>query len=362
MKYWTARKIAKGANVPGKVSRIAHVLEASFAKHGDDAPTLLRIGRQDDENRDCHRWEVDVELTPGVVLPIEYGLVESMNEEWDDLATDEEGVVGYVIRGVEACMPMLGRLSTALHDIRVTARAAVAAWSEHGLTSRVADVHLAPYEHWQGNDKPEFRVSIDSLDDRLEPTVETIETWTEQGLPALLEEVRAGFAYRKAARDRLAGLGATGDISQLALNAIGEFGDTAAALRRFQSEWRFWLPDDTAIVMTNGEVNAGNGSSDLDAAVQWQRNGVSIAEHLVPDRDLAVAVGRPVTDLIEHDYLSSDMKVLKTSWTANDLGRRWLFVELAMPRRLFCSVSGRVWDPAETAPEGGNVVPFAKRA
>ena len=43
------------------------------------------------------------------------------------------------------------------------------------------------------------------------------------------------------------------------MRSFGQFGATAETLRRFTKQRRFWLPDDTCILMTVGEVDAGNG-------------------------------------------------------------------------------------------------------
>lgn len=205
-------------------------------------------------------------------------------------------------------------------------------------------------------------MTLDGLNDAFAPTEVTVDGNEYYPLEGALEEFRADLAAATEARDRLARQGATNAISQLALNALADFGDVGAALQRFQHDWRFWLPDDTAIIARHGEVDAINACA--DAAVPFRANGLSAASHLVGDLDPATIVGRPITEVINNPYLSRDMTVLKASWSENDGGRRWLDVDIAMPRKLFCSASGRVWDPdaGTKAPTGDNVVAFARRA
>ena len=206
MKYWSRKKIV-GGSAPKSVTRIGLDLLDAIEPHGTEWPQLLRIGRHDSDD-DIHRYEVDVELAPGLILPMEYGLREEEGSEWNDPSNDEEEVF----------------------------------------------------------------------------------SWTMEGAGCYRED---GFA--------------------------------------------------------------------------WQADAVSVSADVELRRDLATAVGRPVTELIEHPFLSPDMAVLKAEWSHNYKGDRWLEIKLAMPWRLFCSTTGRVWDAdeADVAVDrgcgGGNVVPFGRR-
>lgn len=104
MRYWTQKALADGEKAPGKVRRIAEALQEAFEDRVGDGPELLRIGRHDRDD-DCYRWEVDVKLAPGVVLPTEHGLVESLEMGWEDPGDDEAAVLEWVMEGVDACLP-----------------------------------------------------------------------------------------------------------------------------------------------------------------------------------------------------------------------------------------------------------------
>lgn len=105
-------------------------------------------------------------------------------------------------------------------------------------------------------------------------------------------------------------------------------------------------------------MDAGDGTG--EASFQWHRDGVSVRAPRVATRDLVTAVGRPATELLDHPFLSRNIAVLEAAYSHDDEGERWLSVKLDMPRRLFCSVTGRVWDVEADLPDG-HVVPFARR-
>jgi hypothetical protein len=357
MKYWSHKKIVDGS-APKSIRRIGLELIAAIETGHAEWPKLLRIGRHNSDD-DYHRYEVDVELAPGLTLPMEYGLMEGIESGLDDISDDEAGVLDWTLEGVEACIPNLKHLADEVHEARIRARTTVAAWRERGLPARVVDVHLAPYDHWRGSMQPLTRVLLETLDEQLQPTVEKIDSQEAHDGDALLIEARLDLARRTERRDALMGQGATGTITQLALNAIGQAGDVAGTLRRFRSERRIRLADGTNIMIEDGMVHASNYVQ--EDRFCWHRESFSVGAAVELKRDIATVAGRPVTELIDHPFLSPDMSVLKADWSLDHSGEGRLAVDLAMPWRLFCSNTGRVWNPVDEARDTGNVIPFGHR-
>lgn len=80
---------------------------------------------------------------------------------------------------------------------------------------------------------------LDSLDERLEPEIQVVETGPDRSLDETLAEFRDLLVHRAGRRAQLMRQGAIGMISQVALNAIAHHGSIEATLRRFAGEWRF---------------------------------------------------------------------------------------------------------------------------
>ena len=338
----------------------------AIAEYGPPGASLIRIGRHDDDF-DLNRFEIDIELAPGVILPTPHGTLDGLSEGWEDKAEDVDGMTRDVIEGLQACQPLLRSISDTLHGLRMRARTVVAGWQREGLPADLVDVRLAPYDHWRGDTVPNTVLQFAGLGERLERHVVevTIETPAEleDELGKFLPELRERHQARTAMSER----GATGSIDQLALNAIARFGDVASVLTRFSSEWRFWLPDDTAIIMRDGHVTAGSGGG--ADRIEWSRSGVTIAPLFVPQKQLDAAIGQPVSMLLEHDFLTPDI-IVRQARSITDNGQLIVSIDFTQPRRLFCAITGRVWGdvdaqtdaPAIGPDPSGTVVPFRSRA
>lgn len=357
MKYWNRKKIVN-RSAPKSITRVGLQLVAAIETGDAEWPKLLRMGRHD-SNDDLHRYEVEVELAPGLVLPMEYGLTEELDADLDDPSDDEAGVLDWTLEGVEACMSNLEYLADEVHEARKRARATVSTWRDQGLPARVIDVHLAPYDYWRGSTQPLTRVLLETLDRNLQPAMKKLDGQAELNTDSMFVDARQDLFRRTEQRDALMRQGATGTINQLALNAIGQVGDVAGTLRRFRSEWWFRLADDTRIRMEDGMVDAANYSE--ENRFSWHREGFSVSTAVELKCDVFTAIGRPVTEFVEHRFLSRDMSVVKAEWSLDHTGERRLHVDLAMPLRLFCSTTGRVWDAADQGRDRGNVVPFGRR-
>lgn len=140
--------------------------------------------------------------------------------------------------------------------------------------------------------------------------------------------------------------GASGTIDQLAINAMTSFGDPAGYVRLLRREPRFWLPDDTCIMSIRGHVGAGSG--DPDAHVQFSRDSMSVRRTFVPENVLKAAVGRPVSELYEHEHLSPDMLVRDATCEYEE-GEFTLVVSFSQNTHLFCFETGRIWGAAQDA-------------
>lgn len=337
MRYWTQRNFEDGSHLPTAVASIVNDLMDAFTLRGGSL-RLIAVGQYDDFE-DFSRYEAVVELAPGVRLPVEFGSTE--DDDLSDYAqTDADNVVIHVLNAVDACLPETGRFSDLLHQARVRARKILSSWSADGLHTGLVDVQLAPFDHWQpGN--PGIVVKFEGLGATLNSCVDEITIDPDGDLDEALETARQTLRTQYDRRTELAMLGATGTIDRLALNAIRHFGNVDATLLRLATESRFWLPDDTAILNCNGHVVAGSGRA--NPPVIWNGDTMQVMSAYVPLRTLKNAVGRPVMEFVEHDFLTPDILVANASCSIR-VGKPSLEIGLVMPRLAFCAVSGRIWE------------------
>lgn len=361
MKFWNIDQLARDPNAPGEVFDVAlAVVQALVETAIAPIPRLVSIGITDDDDGDVWRYELDIELTPGLNLPVECGLLEL--SEYDDVLSVDD-VVHDVLEAVHACGPRVDELSSIVHDARTCARRTLARWQEQGTMIGLIDVRLAPYDHWRGDSDPNIEILVESLDDRFARKVQPINAGKLSDIVARLEEERPDLAHRLERRAALHRLGASGTIERVAFNALSMFGDVAGSLRALAQHRRYHLPDNSSIVMIDGHVSLVSG---IDRPVQWCGDWLHISGAFVPEHRLARMVGRPVSELSEQDFLSPDMLIVEANCEVTD-GIWSLNIRYSSDRRLFCLSSGRVWDEQvacddaerNTAP-AANVVPFRR--
>ena len=339
MKHWTAEDVLRDPSSPDIVQDAAQALVTRFDEIGDGGyPRLVSISHTDNDD-DVHEYEVVAELAPGLLLPAACGYLESVREGWDE-PEDVDDIVQWVVEGVEACMPMISRLSDQLHEVRMRARRIIAGWPSLRVQSRLVEARLAPYDAWRGSAEPGLVLFVEGSDERLRRSVVEFEIEDASALDDSLDKFRDELARQLASRERLARLGASAEIGQLALNAIAYSGDVEGTLRRFDREERFLLPDATSLEICDGEVIAGNG--DPSSKVLLGRAEISFVGKYLPDVLLVAATGRPVTDNAEHPFLTSDMTVIEAICSIEKKVSIVTF-RLDMPQWLFCTATGRTW-------------------
>lgn len=355
MQSWSNYELQKGIEVPEEIAELWNELALSLPYHGGEVSQLLRMSLENEELG--LGFAVLIQLSPGVRISVQLDANSAIEMEEGDAP---DFFLGMVYDTFSGCLPLIDELAESVHRARLMARKLFSVWQKAGLPTRLIDVRLAPYDHWLSED-PNIAIVFEMLDGRLEPVEDTALIGKVAAMERELTPTMEELQHRHDRRSELGLLGASGTISRIALNAIEHFGDVDATLRRFATEWRFWLPDQTVLMMTDGSVSAGNGTG--DAPVQWLSDTVTFFRVEFPQDRLLSSIGEPVTDLIQHEFLSSDMVVLEANCEILQDGFHALSLKLDVPELLFCSASGQVWSPEGEWPgQGDNViVPFRRK-
>lgn len=266
------------------------------------------------------------------------------------------------MEGVSACLAHGSYLSDLVHDTRVKARKIVARWAEHGTPSRLIDVQLAPYDYWRGSREPVLHVIVKGLSNLFEPMEKRVMLESardlEKEMEANLPELKAAFTNRTA----LAAHGASGTVTRLALNAMSIHGSVSVGtlLMVLATRDRLELADGTVVAVRHGHVGAGTG--DASYPDWWDEHFNVKSIDLSPDEERR-AIGRPLSELIERDFLSDDILATAIEQGRDDDGS-FVTIHFTNPTLLFCSTTGRVWSDPDDLPLAipqDNVVPFRTR-
>ena len=343
MKFWAADEALNCVRVPSEVAELVDITLEVVSISGNERTRLVRIGQYDGGHGD-ERFQVDLELAPGIIFPTILESGEGTDDGWDDPAESKDHRASLLQEGLSACMPILNEIADALHDTRMRARRAVAAWNASAIPTRLIEVRLAPYDYWRGSHDPALCVTVETLDDGLVPVGLDVIVENREKLEAELDKWRDHVSAAYVRRAVVASKGATGTIDQLALNVLAHFGDLTEGVRRLANEQRFWFPDQTAIITLNGHVFAGNAA--INNHLHLNGDDIVVHSTYVAADQLRQAVGRPASLLIDCEFLSDDITVVDAACAIAD-GLPVLTIKTNNPTRLFCSVSGRVWDDVE---------------
>ena len=322
---------------------ILDAIEPKLAAYVGPRPvvTSIRIGAG---LRDVHDFETEVELAPGTTLAVRYQSMDEEDRQADSLENEGGAVAWQVVdtvrqfreHGIEA-------LADLLHDMRMRTRKALAEWSAAGTHATLIDIRIVRTEHWGPDDALSVEVRVRALDDRLRPAIATMEVTRPDLFDGKLAEWAAVLNVHFAAQAALARQGADGLVDRLALNAIAQRWDVGEALRGIAAGIPYGLSQNLTVFVYDGHVQCHGCAAGGDLA--WNRSSVVMDGHSIPAAVATALLGKSIRALVEHPVLSDDMIISHVSSTFEH-GVHSVRAEFDQPRLLFCSTSGRVWQPA----------------
>ena len=171
-----------------------------------------------------------------------------------------------------------------------------------------------------------------------------------------LEHVLHDQRTRWAMRRQLAALGATGAVDQLTLALIRGHLPEAETLRTLGHERCIWPMPGVTISWRDGRVRS---SGEDMRGMCWSDLTLSFEGAVLPETALTAAIGRPVTDLVQHPLLSCDMVVAAARNRPADMHQpAALIVALRLEERLFSAPRAIVCD----ATDGWKIAPASPPA
>lgn len=315
-----------------------------FAKHEGSQPKVLSITLDDDDvRRIC---EIEVELAKDLVILVRYCATDDDEEEdWydDPEQHDVAKIVYLVLYWTVALEPEeLGELSDRLRAAKKRMAKALLDWSTLGCPLELLDIRPIRTRVDYCPDKTKTIARFWTLDNELQRAVAELEVDDLSELTGHRFEIEADkAAERQKTKSFLESCGAHGTIDQLAVNTIALHYDVGEALRSRNLD-AYTSSENPVYLWENGHVSC-IGSSPSKPPVSWYGHVVHVEGITLPEATLASLPGRPITSVIGHKVLSSNMIV-----TRADVDTDWpepiLVIEFEQPRLLFCRHTGQVWD------------------
>lgn len=301
-------------------------------------PRITSIGIRADCG-DIYDFEVELEFSPGAFVVVRYG--DCDDTERGGICTDSDAIGQAIFavfedfrnRGISA-------LSAMLYDARHEALKTLSTWSGGATHAELVKPRLLRDE-WCGRQEYlsdlEFRV----LDNKLSPSEINIVADHPSLLNAKLKTHRELMDLRFARKTELARQGADGSIDQIAINAIAQRCDIADGIRWVANRTVEARHPDLYLYVRDGHIGC-EGYDAQNSNFHWNGSSLTLWNCTLPEIAISQLAGQPITRLIEHPILSSDMIITEAS--SIEIGdQQAIQVNFDQPKRLFCKVSGRSW-------------------
>ncbi|ALG60502.1 MULTISPECIES: hypothetical protein [Citromicrobium] len=335
MAIWHAREGLEALS-PFMSAVYQNILE-HLDEWGDGAAKIVSIETQNERGMECPDCLFTFALPEGLVAEIAYCAADAQHIFYDLEVTDVEWASDFVNDVLRSLRYKSYRsIADAVHGQLKGVRKTFAAWlSKYGIAADVLDTKLR-WTEWQRytGEFPHI-ISVAGLGEDLQPDTFDLELRSCSDPAPQLAELFADLSRRHAAKAALNLHGADGSIDMLALRALKAEGPVQPELRN----WKCLSP-------SYGPFNVNLGRISIEKIVhakhriRFAKNRITVYGMELPETVLLKCVGRPITDLLVHAFLSPEM-IIVDARNAISSSEKHFAIEFTQPVYYFCSVSGR---------------------
>lgn len=313
---------------------------ADLSVYGDAGPQILSISSFDHDRE--YSCEIEIQLPGGVVMEVDYDTEDwhistpaTLVEASERIALLVSEFVGY------ANSHGFDRLMYEILDARAGLKKLFTQWSEDSDAHiNLVDVRI-PVDPWsRGLPFPPIQITIICLSEALLLEKMYIRAYYPHQAVDMLEDLYMEMKRRTQTKVTLGQKGADGIIDRIAMNALSPNGNLLAErddyLLEVQEPYRL------------GNFRMKCGRMYLDATEQhnfrleWCGDVIRIYDQMLPTTMCDSVCGKPITDLIMHPYLTSDIIIKKISYV-DDPRADYIEIHIEQPRYFYCRGTGRYW-------------------
>jgi hypothetical protein len=317
---------------------ILDVYDAVIRQLGEASQSAVHIlsVALEDSLPDYYKVEIEVRFSD------EIKLIAVFDENWCGdhncpLFIDDFNIAAAVVDSVEAYLNVgTSTLGSQIRSIRSLIGSSLQGWHAEGVNVRLVDIKLL--DAVRGDVPLRFQVTLGCLDELLRPDHHAMEVGGVHQVAAMLDGLRPTMKERFSMYAELREHGGDCFIDLLAANLIASRGSVASLLDDWLGGSAYPDLQGVTVFSENGRVRAHNGNASGD--IDWNRDTVTIWNQTVPETALLHAIGRPVTDLIDHPLLSREMTIVAAD--VGDESDPYLRVTFEQPLLLFTRATGKL--------------------
>lgn len=313
---------------------------AALSNYVNKRPRIFSITSQGHYGQyDCN---VEIELWGGVLVDIEFAANHEDIPEVETLEGASEQASMLVVDIIRSINTLgFDKVASELNSARAALQKLFAQWSEaNECHVYLGDVRLKFEEYWRHTLETPALMTIECLSDTLMPGKIDVEAYHPDELVSEVSKLHDNLKTITRTKIILQKNAADGIIDLVALNAMiwMEHGgentqDYLAMLRKPFSDERFDV--------FRGCITYDTFEKDK-LKLEWQGDVLRVHGVIIPESARRSAVGKPITDIISHPYLTDEINILKVSQYSNPNGG-FLEIHFEQPKFFYCQFSGRFW-------------------
>lgn len=306
---------------------------------------MSRIQSKRSSGLDCSECLFTLELPRGLIAQIQYDAADAQHVFYDLEVTDDVEWAAEFVTSVFSHLKRRGfdRLADDTFRERQNMRAKFQEWSDkYGVEIHLLGSHLkwTEFQRYTGNTPHLFLVSAlgnSLLPERLQFHVANSNP-TDPELKGVLDDLLRTKQKLRSLRQR----GADGTIDLMAIKALENDGCVETRLRNWMNREALGMKQIDSYIREFGRHVEIDKMQHGQPEIRFHGSQIRISGLHLPNTALEAAIGKSITRIVQHPYLTSDMIVL--SARNHDHPEQHVELEVKQPTYFFCSLSGQVWE------------------
>lgn len=325
------------------ISKVFKRIQQDAGGNGERIRQIRSVTTGNESEDSCPQCFFVLGLPNGLTVEIEYDSAGAQEVFYDLEITDVEWAANFFGYGYnDLRYRNFDRIAAAVHETVMALRITFQEWSDqYGIDAHLLGSRVT-WNIWDrySNVLPHV-ISIFALDANLQPSVLDfgIDCFgdTAEELQELFDVLSVRGAQRKALRSQ----GADGKVDLLAMQAL-------AAERPLEESLRNWgcitRQNDCRDHYYSRELGHLQLHKQVPSETNLQLDGSSVRLYGIqlPDSLMTQCIESPITDIIDFEYFTSDMKILEAR-NGDSFRGNFVAFEIDQPVYYFCSLSGRYW-------------------
>jgi hypothetical protein len=311
---------------------------ADFTKYGDNCPQILSIDSYDDVHYQC---EIEIQLPGGVVMEIDSrsSIRETSPPETLEVVSDEaaERVSDLVGNCAEIGFE---KLNDKFDSARLGINKLFEQWSnDRDAHIDLVDLRLSSEPYWQNVFDTSVQITISCLSEALLPEKIRVKACCSEEAVAEVMQLHAEMKTRTHAKALLERQGADGFIDLIAMNSLLVTSSVKARPEDYLPKLR--EPDPHPDFKAECGRLYLEASDSYDARLNWYDGYIEIYDLEIPSTLRDSLLGKPITDLIEHPFLTPEIIIKDLRKLC--FGEDYFRITFEQPCFFYSRKTGRFW-------------------